>query len=284
MESKRIDKFRKNRAATLSLSFLSILFILLILSPLWQNIFLQNPDIQNLPGKLAPPSLSHPFGTDALGRDLLARVVAGAHTSLLVGFVATLITVIIGVIYGSVAGYNGGKIDSVLMRIVDVLYTLPYIFLVILLLGLFNRSLMLLFAALGAVQWLTMARMVRGEVMAIKSRDFIAAAVASGASPLRLLIYHFLPNISGVVIVYATLTVPVVMLQEAFLSFLGLTVPGQEHSWGVLISEGLDAVNPVKIRWWLITFPGAAISLTLLALNFLGDGLRDAFDPKNGEN
>lgn len=274
-------KLKRNRAALFAFFFLVALFVSALISPMLQNHVLADPDAQNLSEKLLAPSYSHPFGTDSLGRDLLSRVFAGARISLLVGIVATLITILIGVTYGSISGFTGGHVDNLMMRIVDALYTLPFIFLVILLLGLFDRSLLLLFAALGAVQWLTMARMVRGEILSLKNRDFIAAARAAGATPFRILFNHLLPNTLGIIIVYATLTVPVVILQEAFLSFLGLTVPGQEHSWGALISEGLDAVNPVKIRWWLVAFPGMAISSTLLALNFLGDGLRDAFDPKS---
>ncbi|MBL8027624.1 MAG: ABC transporter permease [Fibrobacteres bacterium] len=274
-------KLRRNRAALAALIFILFVIAAAISAPLLENHLFPSPDAQNLSDKLLAPSFDHPFGTDSLGRDLLSRVFAGARISIMVGFIATLITIMIGVTYGAVSGFSGGNVDNIMMRVVDALYTLPFIFLVILLLGLFDRSFLLLFAALGAVQWLTMARMVRGEILSLKTRDFVAAARASGASPSRILFRHLLPNTLGVIIVYATLTVPVIILQEAFLSFLGLTVPGQEHSWGALISEGLDAVNPVKIRWWLVVFPGAAISSTLLALNFLGDGLRDAFDPKS---
>jgi oligopeptide transport system permease protein len=270
----------KNRAAAPAAAYLLILVAVASLSPFLEGGLLPDPNEQHLAGKLSPPSLSHPFGTDALGRDLLARTFAGARVSLLVGVLATLVTLIIGVAVGASAGFIGGMVDNILMRIVDVLYTLPFIFLVILLLALFERSFVLLFIALGAVQWLTMSRVVRGEILSLKERDFVLAARAMGGNTWRIVRHHLLPNLAGIIAVYTTLTVPIIVLQEAFLSFLGLTVPGQEHSWGTLINEGIDAVNPVKISWWLIVFPGLAISATLLALNFIGDGLRDAWDPR----
>ncbi|MFH0920795.1 MAG: ABC transporter permease [Fibrobacterota bacterium] len=275
-----LRRLRRNRAAVVAGFFLTLLVLMAFAGPFLQGRLFPDPDAQNLSAALLSPAAQHPFGTDALGRDLLARTVAGSRLSLSIGLLATLVTLIIGVSYGAVAGYFGGAVDNFLMRAVDVLYTLPFIFLVILLLGLFERSFLLLFAALGAVQWLTMARVVRGQVLSLKERDFVSAARASGAGTFRILWKHLLPNTLGVVVIYATLTVPVIVLQEAFLSFLGLTVPGQEHSWGMLINEGIDAVNPVKIAWWLICFPGFFLSATLLSLNFLGDGLRDALDPK----
>jgi oligopeptide transport system permease protein len=283
MKNNVLKKLFHNRAALLAVVFLAFLLLAAVSSPLLEGRLLADPDVQNLSRKLLPPSLSHPFGTDMLGRDLLARTVAGARISLLIGLLATLTTVLIGVTYGAVAGYFGGALDNLMMRIVDVLYTLPFIFLVILLLGLFERSLVLLFVALGAVQWLTMSRVVRGEVLSLKERDYVSAAKALGGSHGRIIIRHLLPNVLSIIIVYATLTVPVIILQEAFLSFLGLTVPGQEHSWGMLINEGIDAINPVKISWWLILFPGLFLTATLLSLNFMGDGLRDVFDPKKAE-
>ena len=280
MKSDILKKLARNRAALLALIFLVLLILMALISPFLEGRLLADPDVQNLSLKLLPPGAAHPFGTDILGRDLLARTVAGARISLLIGLLATLTTVLIGVTYGAVAGYFGGSVDNLMMRIVDILYTLPFIFLVILLLGLFERSLVLLFVALGAVQWLTMSRVVRGEVLSLKERDYVSAARALGGSSGRIIFRHLLPNVLSIIIVYATLTVPVIILQEAFLSFLGLTVPGQEHSWGMLINEGMDAINPVKISWWLILFPGLFLSGTLLSLNFVGDGLRDAFDPK----
>jgi oligopeptide transport system permease protein len=276
-----LRRLRRNRAAMASLLFMAFLVLAAVSSPLMTGGLLCDPDAQDLPSKLSSPSAPHPFGTDVLGRDLLARVVAGSRISLGIGLLATLVTILIGTAYGMVSGWAGGRLDGLLMRIVDVLYTLPFIFLVILLLSLFERSFLLLFIALGAVQWLTMSRVVRGQVLTLKERDFVSAARASGAGAGRILFRHLLPNLLGIIIVYATLTVPVIILQEAFLSFLGLTVPGQEHSWGMLINEGIDAVNPVRISWWLIVFPGLFLTGTLLALNFIGDGLRDAFDPRD---
>ncbi len=273
-------RFAKNRAALAACLFLLLLVVVAATSPLFQGGLLCDPAAQDLSAALRPPSASHPFGTDALGRDVLARTIAGARISLLVGLLATLVTLVIGVAYGSIAGFAGGAADTIMMRAVDVLYTLPFIFFVILLLSLFERSFLMLFAALGAVQWLTMARMVRGQILSLKERDFVSAARAVGAGPIRIVSRHLLPNALGIVIVYATLTVPVIILQESFLSFLGLTVPGQEHSWGTLLSEAVECVNPVNISWWLIVFPGSALTATLLALNFLGDGLRNALDPR----
>lgn len=280
MKNDAIKKLFLNKAAVLSAVFLCFLVLIALVSPFLEGRVIADPSSQQLTEKLASPSWHHIFGTDALGRDLFSRILAGARISLFIGILATFVTVLIGVCYGSIAGYFGGNIDNIMMRIVDILYTLPFIFLVILLLGLFERSFALLFMALGAVQWLTMSRMVRGEILTLKNRDYIQAARALGGSHLRIILQHLLPNVLSIIVVYATLTVPVIILQEAFLSFLGLTVPGQEHSWGMLINEGIDAINPVKISWWLIFFPGLFLFSTLLSLNFLGDGLRDALDPK----
>jgi oligopeptide transport system permease protein len=224
------------------------------------------------------PSASHWFGTDTLGRDLLARTLYGGRISLLVGFVATLVSLLIGVSYGAISGYLGGKADEVLMRVVDILYSLPYVFLVILLLVFFSKSLLMLFVALGLVQWLTMSRIVRGQVLSLKQQTFVEAARALGAGDGRIVFVHLVPNTLGPVIVFATLTVPAVMLQEAFLSFLGLGVQPPDASWGVLIEEGrrMMALFP-----WMVFFPGLALAATLFAFNFLGDGLRDALDPQS---
>ena len=227
-----------------------------------------------------PPSWRHPMGTDIHGRDLLTRVLYGARLSLGVGFVATAVSLLIGVGYGAVSGYAGGKTDELMMRVVDIIYSLPYMFFVIILVAVFGRSVLLLFVALGAVQWLTVARIVRGQVLSIKEKEFIQAGRAIGAGHLRIILHHLLPNVLGPVVVYTTLTVPAVMLQEAFLSLLGLGVPPPASSWGTLIADGASAINALRIYWWLLLFPGAAMAVTLFAMNFLGDGLRDAMDPR----
>jgi oligopeptide transport system permease protein len=226
-----------------------------------------------------PPSSQHPFGTDELGRDLLTRTMWGARVSLAVGILATAVSLAIGVSYGAVAGYLGGRADQLMMRIVDVLYGLPFMFFVIILMVVFGRNIVNLFIALGAVQWLTMARIVRGQILSLKAREFVQAVRALGARPAFILARHLVPNAAGPIIVYATLTVPAMMLEEAFLSFLGLGVQPPMASWGSLASEGAAAMEPYP---WLIVFPGIALTLTLFALNFLGDGLRDALDPQVG--
>jgi oligopeptide transport system permease protein len=225
------------------------------------------------------PSFRHLMGTDVHGRDLLTRVLYGARLSLCIGLVATLVTVVIGVGYGAVSGYVGGSTDNIMMRVVDIIYSLPYMFFVIILVAVFGRSVLLLFLALGAVQWLTVARIVRGQVLAVREKEFIQASYAAGAGHVRIIVNHLLPNVLGPVIVYMTLTVPAVMLQEAFLSFLGLGVPPPASSWGTLIADGASAINMLRIYWWLLLFPGVAMALTLLALYFFGEGLRDALDP-----
>jgi oligopeptide transport system permease protein len=228
-----------------------------------------------------PPSAEHWFGTDSLGRDYFARVLAGGQTSLLVGLVATLTCVVVGVLYGSIAGYYGGRVDEVMMRFVDFLYGIPYMFLVILIMLLFSESArgdpVPVFVALGLVEWLTMARVVRGQVLSLRGREFVLAARLLGASDLRVILKHVVPNTLAVVMVYATLTVPTVIILESFLSFLGL---GLKLSWGQLVSEAVGVVNPISFYWWLLLFPSGFLAVTLLSLNYLGDGLRDAVDPK----
>jgi oligopeptide transport system permease protein len=239
---------------------------------------LPDPTLQNLKLSATPPSLAHWFGTDELGRDAFARVIWGGRISLLVGLVGTLVSIVIGVTYGAIAGYAGGRTDDAMMRVVDVLYSLPYIFIVILLLVFFSKSLIMLFVALGLVQWLTMARIVRGQVLSLKSQTFVEAARALGLGDFGIVFRHIVPNTLGPVIVYATLTVPAVILQEAFLSFLGLGVQPPAASWGTLVSDGSRVL---ALFPWLVIFPSIALSLTLLAFNFLGDGLRDALDPQD---
>ena len=234
------------------------------------------PALRNL-----PPSRHFLFGTDTLGRDLLARVLVGGRASLLVGLASTAVSVLVGVSYGAVAGFYGGKVDDAMMRFVDFLYGLPYMFLVILIMLLFSETargeMLPVFLALGLVQWLTMARIVRGQVLTLRRQEFVLAAELLGASDARILVRHVLPNVVGVIVVYATLMVPSVIILESFLSFLGL---GVALSWGQLVSDGVAVVNPVRSYWWLLLWPSAFLGLTLLSLNFIGDGLRDALDPK----
>jgi len=230
---------------------------------------------QNLDSRVTPPSAQHWLGTDQLGRDLLSRLLFGGRVSLMVGLCATAVSLTIGVLYGAIAGYLGGKLDTVMMRIVDILYSLPLALFVILLMVFVGRSILLIFVAIGAVEWLTMARIVRGQVMSLKKQEFIEAAIALGLRKRRIILRHLIPNALGPVIVYATLTVPGVMLLEAFLSFLGLGVQPPMSSWGSLIKEGADWMEDAP---WILISSGAVFSLALFSLNFLGDGLRDALD------
>lgn len=230
---------------------------------------------------LQGPSLAHWFGTDDLGRDQLTRVMYGGRVSLGVGIVATMVSLLIGVVYGASAAYLGGKVDSVLMRLVDILYAMPFTVFVILLMTIFERSIILVFAAIGAVEWLTMARIVRGQVVSLKKQEFVEAAVSLGLSNTRIILKHIIPNVLGVVAVYATLTVPAVMLLESFLSFLGLGVQAPMPSWGSLIKLGADNMRNYP---YLLVIPAIFFSVTLFSLNFLGDGLRDALDPKSSKD
>jgi oligopeptide transport system permease protein len=228
-----------------------------------------------------PPSAAHWLGTDTLGRDLLSRLLYGGRISLLVGFIATVVALVIGVTYGAIAGFFGGKLDSVMMRIVDILYALPFTIFVILLMVLFGRNIWLLFFAIGAVEWLTMSRIVRSQIMSIKRMEYIEAARSLGFGRRRIIFRHMIPNILGPIIVYTTLTIPAVMLLEAFLSFLGLGVQPPMSSWGVLIKDGAEKMEEYP---WLLIFPATLFSLTLFSLNFLGDGLRDALDVRSSKD
>jgi len=268
-------RLRRNRPAVAGGCFLAALAALALLAP----VLAPAPyDRVDLPEALSPPSADHWLGTDSLGRDLLSRLLYGAQVSLAVGVVATFVSLVIGVSYGAAAGYVGGRVDNVMMRFVDILYGLPFMFLVILIVMVAGRSMLNLFIALGAVQWLTTARIVRGQVRSLKEREFVEAARALGVQGPALIFRHIVPNLLGVVVVYATLNVPAVMLQEAFLSFLGLGVQHPMPSWGNLIAEG---ARSMEVCPWLMVFPGITFSLTLLSLNFLGDGLRDALDPQS---
>jgi oligopeptide transport system permease protein len=276
--SDAIYRLTRNKAAMFG-AF--ILFILILCAALAPWIAPYSYSFQNLELGASPPSAAHLLGTDVLGRDLLSRILYGARISLLVGFVATGVALVIGVSWGIVAGYAGGKIDSVMMRIVDILYGLPFIIFIILLMVIFGRNLWLLFGAIGAVEWLTMARIVRGQVIGLKNQEFVMAAKAMGVSNFSMFRKHLLPNILGPIAVYATLTIPQVMLLEGFLSFLGLGIQPPMSSWGTLIKDGVESMEEYS---WLLIYPGITFTITLFALNFFGDGLRDALDPKTTDN
>lgn len=275
VDSRAFRRFRRNRLAVVCGVFVAGLAACALFAPMLAPYRFdeRQPEVGAL-----PPSWRHPFGTDLHGRDLLSRMLYGSRISLAVGVAATLVSLVIGVSYGSVAGYRGGALDNAMMRLVDVLYGLPFMFFVIILMMVAGRSLINLFLALGAVQWLTMSRIVRSQVMSLKEREFVEAARAAGASGGRILFRHILPNLLGPVIVYAALNVPAIMLEEAFLSFLGLGVQEPTPSWGLLVWDG---VQTMEVCPWLIVFPAGAFTLTLFALSFLGDGLRDAFDPRS---
>ncbi len=262
----------KNRLAVAGGVVLLFMVVVCVIGPLYSGYSYEQ---QNLMLGAVPPSKVHWLGTDVFGRDLLTRILHGGRISLLVGLLASGVALLIGVFWGAVAGYSGGRIDAFMMRVVDILYALPFMIFVVLLTVVFGRSLLLLFLAIGAVEWLTMARIIRGQVQGLKHQEFIEAAVSIGLSRWRILVRHLIPNAIGPVIVYTTLTIPSVMLLEAFLSFLGLGVQPPASSWGSLISDGVETMEEYP---WLLIFPGIALSMTLFALNFLGDGLRDALD------
>jgi len=268
-------RLQRNRAAIASACFLAALMLLALLAP-W--IAPYSYSAQDLSLGASGPSATHWLGTDMLGRDLLTRILYGGRISLMVGVCATAVAMIIGVLYGAAAGYAGGRLDAVMMRAVDIIYAFPFAIFVIILMVLFGRNIVLLFCAIGAVEWLTMARIVRGQVMALKKQEFIEAAVALGLTRRKIVLRHLVPNAIGPVIVYATLTVPNVMLLEAFLSFLGLGVQPPASSWGLLIKEGAESMEAYP---WLLMYPGLLLSGTLFSLNFIGDGLRDALDPRS---
>jgi oligopeptide transport system permease protein len=287
-------RLRKNRLAVLGMILVSLVALASIVGPpvilylngsTYDSIPADPALIKSFPPFRAPDgsfSWTHPMGTDVAGRDILARVLLGGRISLMVGIISTIVSLIIGITFGATAGYLGGQADEVMMRIVDVLYAIPYMMVVIVLLALFGSQsplgqLFLLFAALGAVSWLTMARIVRGQVISLKNQEFILAARATGVSTWKIIARHLVPNTLGPVIVYATLTVPSVMLLEAFLSFLGLGVQAPLASWGSLAADG---VQNIALFPWQLICPGVTMAVTLFSLNFLGDGLRDALDPQ----
>ena len=271
--------FIRNFYTNHRLAFFSSIFIfgLVTLAIITPFITPYSYSEQNLLLGAAPPSTEYMLGTDVLGRDLFTRMLYGSRVSLLVGFLATLVALTIGVLWGSIAGYSGGRTDSIMMRIVDILDGLPFVIFLILILVIIGRSMTLLFLAIGAFGWLSMARIVRVQVLGLRRQDYVLAAQSMGASNLRILFKHIIPNVLSSVIVYSTLLIPQFMLLEAFLSFLGLGVQPPESSWGILIREGAITMEEY---WWLLIFPSIVFSLTLFALNFLGDGLRDYLDPR----
>ena len=273
-----LDRLISNKLSLIGSLYILFIIFLALITP-----FIAPYDYayQNLELGPSPPSAEHWLGTDTLGRDLLTRMMYGSRVSLMVGFLATIVALTIGVTWGTVAGFVGGKVDTIMMRIVDILYGIPFIIFVILLMVIFGRNLILLFMAIGAVEWLTMARIVRSQVMSLSKQEFILAAEAMGVSKTGIIYKHLIPNTIGPVIVYATLTVPQIMLLEAFLSFLGLGVQAPLSSWGLLIRDGAVSMEEY---WWLLIFPSLACSLTLFSLNFIGDGLRDALDPRTADS
>ena len=267
-------KLRKNRMALFGFTVLLVLCVVSLLTP-W--IAPYSYETQDLMLGATPPSAAHWLGTDIFGRDMLTRIMYGGRVSLMVGFIATAVALVIGILWGSIAGFVGGRVDAVMMRIVDIMYALPFMIFIVLLMVVFGRNILLLFIAIGAVEWLTMARIVRSQVMALRKQEFVEAAYSMGLSRWAIIRRHIIPNTLGPVIVYTTLTIPSVMLLEAFLSFLGLGIQPPQSSWGLLINYGVETMEEYP---WLLIFPGITLSLTLFALNFLGDGLRAALDPR----
>jgi len=270
-------RLRRNVAATTSIVVLALIAIACIVGP-W---LLPHPfDEVYWDSISAPPDFANGFyfGTDENGRDLLVRTLHGGRVSLSVGLVATLVSLVIGVFWGATAGFIGGRVDAMMMRVVDILYALPFVFFVILLTVMFGRNIMLIYVAIGAISWLDMARIVRGQTISLRRKEFVVAATAAGVSTFDIVRRHILPNTLGPVIVYVTLTVPSVILTESFISFLGLGVQEPSTSWGVLISEG---ARIMETNWWALVFPGAFLAVTLFCFNFIGDGLRDALDPRD---
>ena len=267
-------RLRKNRMAVFGGVVILVISFASIVGPYMVRLSYEET---NLDLGASPPSADHWLGTDKLGRDQLSRILYGGRISLLVGLCATVVSLTIGVLYGTIAGFVGGKLDAVMMRAVDILYALPFTIFVILLMVFVGRNIILLFLAIGAVEWLTMARIVRAQVQSLRKQEFIEACHSLGLRRRRIILRHMIPNVLGPIVVYTTLTIPAVMLLEAFLSFLGLGVPPPMSSWGILIKEGADMMEEAP---WLLIYPGLLFSLTLFSLNFLGDGLRDALDPK----
>ena len=284
----------RNRSAQASILVLGLVVFAAVFGPM----FMPASARELSAGQFLAPSWAHPFGTDLHGQDMLYRVLTGARVSLAVGISGALISFFIGTAYGLIAGYKGGKVDGAMMRLVEILYSIPRLIILLIAINAFDSRMkgwltainagdlvsysriVILVLSLGLIEWLTMARIVRGQVLALKSQQFVAAARSLGQSHTKILIRHLLPNLVGVVIIYLTLTVPAVILDESFLSFLGLGIQPPQASWGSLLADGAQVINPIRSNWWLLAFPAAAMSVTLLALNFLGDALRDALDPR----
>ncbi|MES1938832.1 dipeptide/oligopeptide/nickel ABC transporter permease [Salinisphaera sp. T5B8] len=275
--SDALRRLRANKAALTSMGVLGVIVVAVVVGP-WLSP--HNYFDQDYGAIWVAPTLTdaHWFGTDSVGRDLFVRALEGGRISLMIGFVATLVSLVIGVAYGATAGYAGGRVDAVMMRIVDILYAMPFLFFVILLMVFFGRNILLIFVAIGAINWLDMARIVRGQTLALKQQPFIEAARMSGAPAVSIIARHIVPNLLGVVAVYITLTIPQVILFESFLSFLGLGVAEPATSWGALIKDGADEMNRAP---WLLIVPAVFLAATLFCFNFIGDGLRDALDPKD---
>ncbi|HTJ77448.1 MAG TPA: ABC transporter permease [Rariglobus sp.] len=271
-------RLQKNRLAVFGGVTLVVTIIACVAGPWFSPYGYANIDLSNT---FSPPSITHWMGTDQLGHDLLTQLFYGGRISLAIGLVATLVALFIGVTYGAISGWAGGKIDTLMMRIVDIIYSLPFTIFVILLVTIFGQHILLLFVAIGAVEWLTMSRIVRGQIMSLKRMEYIEAARSLGFGTRRIIFRHMIPNILGPVVVYTTLTIPGVMMLEAFLSFLGLGVQAPMSSWGVLIKDGAQSMEEYP---WLLIFPGVVFSLTLFSLNFLGDGLRDALDVRSAKD
>lgn len=271
-------RLRKNKLALFGGSVLLFMIVVALLTP-W--IAPYSYEAQNLDLGASSPSAAHWLGTDIFGRDVLTQIMYGGRISLAVGFIATAVALLIGVTWGAVAGYVGGRVDAVMMRLVDILYALPFMIFIVLLMVVFGRNILLLFLAIGAVEWLTMARIMRSQVQSLRQQEFVEAAVSVGLSPAAIIRKHVVPNALGPIIVYTTLTIPSVMLLEAFLSFLGLGIQPPATSWGLLISYGAETMEEYP---WLLIFPGCALTLTLFSLNFLGDGLRDALDVRGSKD
>jgi oligopeptide transport system permease protein len=267
-------RLRRNHLAIFGMCTLSAMVVLVVVGP-WLSPY--SYETQDRALGAVGPSGQHWFGTDTLGRDLFTRILYGGRISLMVGFAATAVSLTIGVLYGAIAGFARGRADAIMMRVVDILYTMPFTVIVIILTVYMGKSIVLLFMAIGAVEWLTMARIVRGQVVSLREKEFIEAAEIMGLRRRRIILRHLIPNALGPIIVYTTLTIPAVMLLEAFVSFLGMGVQAPMSSWGVLIHDGANTMEEYP---WMLIFPSLALSLTLFSLNFLGDGLRDALDPR----